>query len=113
MSERVLLFGTLGDLIDKILPIENPKDGSYLLYAPHNTLFLSEAMSCAIMFVLWEEDVTEIGREYELEAVYDISDAQHVIDVALKDKPDASKHDLIEALNYYMDNDAFIDFSSQ
>lgn len=114
MDEKLLLIGTLGELLDKILQVSNPPEGFYLLYAPIGTMLLEETTKCAVILSLHEEEINyvpEIAQKHSLEAVYILSDVKHVIEAALQDKTDATHSDLVRALNYYLYNDAYIDLS--
>ena len=50
--------------------------------------------------------------EQDLQLVYYGEQLIDVLAVALEEKPDASLQDLVEALNYYNQNDSFIPFDS-
>lgn len=116
MTERLLMEGKLGELLPKIPGIEDPGEGFYMLYAPRDTVLLAEDMRVAVILSLREEDeqfLPEIARAKNLEPACDIRDVQNVLEVAREDKPDASIADLVKALNYYLHNDAFMDFSKE
>lgn len=49
------------------------------------------------------------GKRYEYTLM--VQDLQGIVENARQQKPDANSEDLVNAFNYYMTHDAFIDFS--
>jgi hypothetical protein len=114
VTERLLMEGELGDLLTRVEKIRDLPEGFYVLYVAHLGSVWTEDRWSAILFSFDEEDETfmpDEARERNMLAMAHVSLVQRIVRVALHDKPDASKADLITALEYYLDNDAFIDFS--
>ena len=116
MERRLLMEGRLDELLSEIGSVQDPEDGFYVLYAARGAVSLTEDMRCAIILSLHEDDgefISDVAQERNLEPACIISDVQNVIEIAREDKPSANITDLIMALNYYLHNDAFIDFSQE
>lgn len=114
MAERLLMEGELGDLLTRLEGISDPPEGIYMIYVAHVGAELTEDRWSAIMLFLHDDDddfVPDEARERNMLYIAHVSLAQRVVREARRDKPDASKADLVAALAYYLDHDAFIDFS--
>ena len=112
LTKRLLMEGELGDLLFKIDAIEDPSDGCYMLYAQDDHLV--EGTWSAVILSRHEEDedfVPSVATEKNLYPIAILTDVQSVVRVAYRDNPTIGSADLVRALNYYLDNDAFIDFS--
>src|SRR5688572_26274668 len=104
--------GELGELLTRLEGIDDPPEGFYVIYVTNDDLPLTEDRWCAIFLEsLYEEVIPDEARERNMLSIIDVTHAQSVVREALRDKPDASKADLVAALDYYTDHDAFIDFS--
>jgi hypothetical protein len=91
--------------------MSDPNDGFYMLFAPAGTVELQAGTHCAIGLLLNEDDdeIIIAGKDDQLlEMVDDVRTARNVIYLAKEQKPNATIEELIDALNYYADNDAFI-----
>jgi hypothetical protein len=114
VTEILLMEGELGELLTRVAEITDPPEGLYLIYVVNDDLPLTEDCWSAIILFLDEDDdafVPDEARERNMLSIVSVSIAQRVVRVALEDKPDASKADLVAALDYYTDNDAFINLS--
>jgi hypothetical protein len=113
MTERLLIEGKLGELLKKIADVRDPSEvGCYMLYARDD--LLDENSWCAIILSFHEEDedfVPQVAEEKNLYPLAILTQVQSVIRVAYRDKPQANSAELVKALNYYLDNDAFLDLS--
>ncbi len=118
MIETVLAHGTIHDLMQQIEAIQQPEleDGHYFLYAPAGIVTLREDMEAAIILESWWRDeddpLPEFALEHGLEPAYEIRMAQRVIAAAKRQKPEVTVSELISALNYFMDYDAFLNFDT-
>lgn len=114
MNKDVLAHGTIRDLITQIEAVPDAEDGHYYLYAPAGIAALKEDMEAAIILESrWKEDddpLPEFALERGLEPACDISLAQDVIIATKSQKPEANTSELILALNYFLDHDAFLEF---
>jgi hypothetical protein len=114
VAERLLMEGALGELLTRVAEISDLPEGYYAIYMAHFDAALTEDLWSAIILFLDEDDddfVPDEARERNMLSIVDVRTAQSVVRVALVDKPDASKADLVAALDYYTDHDAFIDLS--
>lgn len=116
MTKDILAHGVVRELIEHIEAVCNPKDGSYVLYAPAGVEHISEDMEAAIILEpkWWEEDdpLPEFALEHNLEPACEITLAQDVIVSAKRQKPEVTNSELIAALDYFLEHDAFLDFET-
>lgn len=113
MEDRVFMVKTLGEVLTSLESIPEPEGGFYALYVAENTTQLTKDMTCTVIFESDEDEetyVSEFAKANHLATVVDLRLALHVMDVAKCDKSDLNVQDLVDALNYYLDNDAFIQF---
>lgn len=112
MIERLIALGRLGDLIERVNEFVEPADGMYCLYVPEDQQSsLDENTECGLMLFLTEDDddfVPDEAKERNWVNVSDIRMMQDVLDVAHRVHPHPTQHYLVKALEYYMDNDAFM-----
>src|SRR5689334_4408373 len=113
-SDRILRYGLLGELLHNIEDVKNPKDGGYDLYAPQGVMSLDENMEAAVILMLTDDSddyMPDFAVEHKLVAVAIYQDVISVVRVARRDKPAATPSDLVAALNYYLDHDAYLHLS--
>lgn len=111
--ERFLSQGKLIDLLDSMMSIEDPTDGFYMLYAPNGSINLPASTECFIFLCLYDiEDEFEIPMALEnmVEPAIEVHMIKRIMRIASSQKSDLSKGDLVNAINYYLDNDAFLKF---
>jgi hypothetical protein len=115
MDEEVVMQGTLGELIDQIegLP-DPPMHQMYVLYGPEGTIRFAENMLAAVLiesgYSEENDPLPEFAVKHQLEPVAHISLVQDVIVSAKEQKPSVTIAELIDALNYFFDYDAFMEF---
>jgi hypothetical protein len=113
--ERFLSRGKLIDLLDSMMNIEDPADGFYMLYAPKDSINLPPDTECFIFLCLYDvEDDFEIPMALEagVEPAIEVNMIKRITQIAYSQKSDLSKDDIVNAINYYLDNDAFLNFKS-
>ncbi len=59
------------------------------------------------------EDDPAFAKEAGLAYALIVPDVRDVVGNCMAQKPDASEHDLVKALNYYFEHDAFLDWGTQ
>ncbi len=113
MQTRLLRAGKLMELLSDVLMVVDPAEGQYMLYAPRGAISLEADMECAIILMLHEDEddfSPDYAVKHNLAPACDVRTMQNVIEVALEENPETTSNDWIQALNYYLDNDAFMDF---
>ncbi len=113
MIRRTLMFTTVGEVLSQIDTIPEFGQCGYTLYVPEGALVLDEHMPCAVLLTTGNEPagyVPPFARNHRLEAAVDVQLVREIVDHARMQKPVLTGADVVEALNYYLDNDAFFDF---
>ncbi|MGK5036706.1 DUF7716 domain-containing protein [Janthinobacterium sp. LB3P118] len=106
-------FYKIEDLID-LVKDKNERDAIYMIYVPKNVRDLIPGMEVYIGPVPdFDEDDNEVVPDSvtkkNLEFGYMREHFQDVIDLAYKQKPNASKEEIIRCLNHYAQYDDFLD----
>jgi hypothetical protein len=109
--DRFLSQGKLIDLLNSMMTIEDPTDGFYMLYAPQNATKLDPNTECFIFLSLYDdEDDFELpmATEKEMEPAIEVDMIKRIMQKAASQKSDLTKDDLVNAIKYYLNNDAFL-----
>ncbi len=112
MLERLITVGRLGDLIERANEFTEPLDGIYSLYVPKDRKWsLDENVECGLILILKddpEDFVPDEAKERSWVLASDLQIIQTVVDVAYKIHPNPTQAYLVKALEYFMENDAFL-----
>lgn len=106
-------FYKIEDLIDLVRD-KNERDAIYMIYVPKNVGDLIPGMEVYVGPVPdFDEDDNEVVPDSvtkkNLEFGYMREHFQDVVDLAHKQKPNASKEEIIRCLNHYAQYDDFLD----
>ncbi len=113
MEDRVFMVKTLGEVLNSIENIPEPEGGFYALYVVEDAKHLTENMTCAVIFESDDDEqsyISEFAKVNRLGAAADLWLVRDVIEAAKSKEPNLTVQDLVDALNYYLDNDAYIQF---
>lgn len=107
--------GRLEEIICKLESIKDTDEGSYLLYTRDDNLPITGGTQCAIILFL-EEDADDYIPDIALEkhlplGIITVRELQQIILVACEDKPGLEADDLIRAMIYYLNHDAYLDLT--
>ena len=112
MLERLITTGRLGDLIQRANEFTEPTNGIYSLYVPKDRKWsLDENVECGLMLILKddpEDFVPDEAKERGWVLASDLQIIQTVIDVAHRFHPNPAPNYLVKALEYFMENDTFL-----
>lgn len=109
-------YEVINELKEKYLKIgekELYKDNNWCVYAKHGDIYLDS--DCYVDEYpeidddTYEETLPEFVYKNELELVFRDELLQDVVISALKRKENASNEELMEAVNYYNNNDCFLE----
>ncbi len=112
MLERLITVGRLGDLIERANEFTEPHQGIYSLYVPKDRKWsLDENVECGLILILKddpEDFVPDEAKERGWVLASDLQIIQTVVDVAHKVHPNPTQAYLVKALEYFIENDAFL-----
>ena len=113
MLERLITTGRLGDLLERANEFIEPTNEIYSLYVPKDRKWsLDENVECGFILILKddpEDFVPDEAKERGWVLASDLEIIQTVVDVAHKVHPHPTPDYLVKALEYFMENNAFIE----
>jgi hypothetical protein len=115
MQKRILASGSLEQLLPVIPQVVAPMDGAYLLYVSKDSDDFELDTPCAIVFSSNEDDDDFVPPEIQslgIVAVAILEDVKDAMQVAFRERPSATASELLRAIKYFLDNDAFISFEN-
>jgi len=112
MLDRLITTGRLGDLLERANEFTEPPDGIYSLYMPKDRKWsLDENVECGLILIL-KEDLDDFfpdeAKERKWVLVSDLQIMQIVVDVANKVHANPIQSYLVKALEYFIENGAFL-----
>ena len=115
MADTVVTTGKLGRILEKIDTIVEPENAFGTLYVSEgeDESSLNEVTFCAVLLITNEdamEYVPEFAQKNNLQVLMDLWLAKDIVKQARSRKPDASTYDLVLAIKYYLNNDAYISY---
>ena len=112
MLDRLITTGRLGDLLERANEFTEPPQEIYSLYVPKDRKWsLDENVECGLILILKddpEDFVPDEAKERVWVLVSDLGIMQTVVDVANKVHPNPTQAYLVKALEYFMENNAFL-----
>lgn len=112
-SLEPVMQGRLGEVITQLHELQDPPlELMYFIYALYDADALHADVACIVTLESAYGEDDPIGIRHGWGVVCEGRLAQDVVRVAREDKPDATAEELIQALEYYLDHDAYIDFGS-
>ena len=112
MSDRLITVGRLGDLIERANEFTEPPQGIYSLYVPKDRKWsLDENVECGLILILKddpEDFLPDEAKERGWVLASDLQIIQTVVDVAHRIQPNPTPSYLVKALEYFMQNNAFL-----
>lgn len=113
MTERFLSHLPLGVIVQEVEQIINPGDGFYVLHVPIEGDIIDENTECFIILSYHIEDekfMSLFAEKHGLNPYCEVSFAQHIVQAAKQEKPNILPADLVRALEFYIEHDAFMHF---
>jgi hypothetical protein len=112
MLNRLITTGRLGDLIERANEFTEPPHGIYSLYVPKDRKWsLDENVECGLMLILKEDPddfFPDEAKERHWVLASDLQIIQTIVDVAHRVQPNPTQNYLVKALEYFMENNAFL-----
>jgi len=113
MSERFLTREPFVSILHIIDTIVDPIDGFYVLHVPIEGDTIDENTMCSVILSYHTEDeifMSLFAAEHGLIPYCEVSLAQHIIQAAKQEKPNVSLPEIVKAIDYYLEHDAFMRF---
>jgi hypothetical protein len=110
-DETVIGPIALGDLLID-LPRKVPEDTSrFIIYMDVNSEPILSSSMCYVVGFPPDSPVTIDDLRYYMGkiAICDLNMACNVVEITLNNTPTSSQDELVDALNYYLDNDAYLE----
>ncbi len=113
MSDRlinILRIGELGDILNQVETIPTAVRVSRALFVSKTRLEpydVAAILSCEEDF---EEDDIKLLQRFGLVYLLELGLVHSIVEHAKWKRPNASAQDLVNAVDYYLDNDAFMHF---
>jgi hypothetical protein len=114
--EDVFVTGSIDEIlsnIDEIPP--QTSEGSYTLFIPENQESLDTDTFCAVIYedgFAENDELPQYAVENNLVPILEVSIAFSIVNHAKSQKLKLNSGDLVKALNYYLTNDAYVQWDS-
>lgn len=112
------MIETLGDVLSRIHDFPFAYNGVHTLFLPCDLDTYQADTPCAVLFLTGEQARQADFQHpsaiaHNLCQVADVPMVKEIVDAAREYKPNCTKEDLVKALNFYLERDAFYPFDDE